>query len=290
MSNTLTSSTTCTRWRLTIRKPVKPVFLSAVTTWPGRFHDALAFLTRLAPPRANCTAASLTAATPFFAPVGLVVGALCTALAIAALWAFDKPEHGFAGHFLAAAIAGWVWILCEIWSTRGLHWDGLSDLGDATGSGAVGEQFWVILRDSRLGAFGALHLLAAFCGMWISVTGHLVQGQWLALLLAPAWGRAACIWLAAYSVPYVQRSLGGLACAGSTPQLARWQILLAVAMAVLVFVTSSCPVWRLPLLALGQFVLVRSFIDKTRLHGGVSGDFLGACIQWSQLWFLLVTV
>ena len=290
MSNTLTSSTTCTRWRLTIRKPVKPVFLSAVTTWPGRFHDALAFLTRLAPPRANCTAASLTAATPFFAPVGLVVGALCTALAIAALWAFDKLEHGFAGHFLAAAIAGWVWILCEIWSTRGLHWDGLSDLGDATGSGAVGEQFWVILRDSRLGAFGALHLLAAFCGMWISVTGHLVQGQWLALLLAPAWGRAACIWLAAYSVPYEQRSLGGLACAGSTPQLARWQILLAVAMAVLVFVTSSCPVWRLPLLALGQFVLVHSFIDKTRLHGGVSGDFLGACIQWSQLWFLLVTV
>ena len=266
------------------------MFLSAVTTWPGRFHDALAFLTRLAPPRANCTAASLTAATPFFAPVGLVVGALCTALAIAALWAFDKPEHGFAGHFLAAAIAGWVWILCEIWSTRGLHWDGLSDLGDATGSGAVGEQFWVILRDSRLGAFGALHLLAAFCGMWISVTGHLVQGQWLALLLAPAWGRAACIWLAAYSVPYEQRSLGGLACAGSTPQLARWQILLAVAMAVLVYVTSSCPVWRLPLLALGQFVLVHSFIDKTRQHGGVSGDFLGACIQWSQLWFLLVTV
>lgn len=286
----LTSSITCTLWLSTIRKPVKPVFLSAVTTWPGRFHDALAFLTRLAPPRANCTAASLTAATPFFAPVGLVVGALCTALAIAALWAFDKPEHGFAGHFLAAAIAGWVWVLCEIWSTRGLHWDGLSDLGDATGSGAVGEQFWVILRDSRLGAFGALHLLAAFCGMWISVTGHLVQGQWLALLLAPAWGRAACIWLAAYSVPYEQRSLGGLACAGSTPQLARWQILLAVAMAVLVFVTSSCPVWRLPLLALGQFVLVHSFIDKTRQHGGVSGDFLGACIQWSQLWFLLVTV
>ena len=266
------------------------MFLSAVTTWPGRFHDALAFLTRLIPPRANCTAASLTASMPFFAPVGLVVGALCTALAVAALWVFDKPEYGFAGHFLAAAIAGWVWILCEIWSTRGLHWDGLSDLGDATGSGALGEQFWTILRDSRLGAFGALHLLAAFSGMWISLTGHLVQGQWLAPLFAPAWGRAACIWLAAYSIPYEQRSLGGLACAGSTPQLARWQILLAVGMAVLVFVTSSCPVWRLPLLALGQFVLVHSFIDKTRLHGGVSGDFLGACIQWSQLWFLLVTV
>ena len=285
----MTFSTTCTPWHSTTRKPAKPVSFATITTWPGRFHDALAFLTRLVPPRANCTAASLTAAMPFFAPVGLVVGALCTAAAVAALWIFDKPEYGFAGHCLAAAIAGWVWILCEIWSTRGLHWDGLSDLGDATGSGALGEQFWAILRDSRLGAFGALHLLAAFSGLWISLTGHLAQGQWVALVLAPAWGRAACIWLAAYSTPYEQRSLGGLACAGSTPQLARWQILLAAGMVLLVLITSSCPFWRLPLLALGQFVLVHSMIDKTRLHGGVSGDFLGACIQWSQLWFLLIT-
>ena len=285
-----TFSTICTLWLSTTRKPVKPVSIISVTTWPGRFHDALAFLTRLLPPRQGCTSASLTAAMPFFAPVGLVVGALCTVLAVATMWAFEKPELGFAGQCLAGAIAAWVWILCEIWSTRGLHWDGLSDLGDATGSGAIDEKFWEILRDSRLGAFGALHLLAAFSGLWVSLTGHLAQGQWVALVLAPAWGRAACIWLAAYSVPYEQRSLGGLACAGSTPQLARWQILLACGMAVLVFVTSSCPFWRLPLLALGQFVLVHSLIDKTRLHGGVSGDFLGACIQWSQLWFLLITV
>ena len=83
----------------------------------------------------------MSAAMPFFAPVGLVVGALCTVVAVVALWIFDKPEYGFAGHCLAAAIAAWTWILCEIWSTRGLHWDGLADIGDATGSGAIGEQF-----------------------------------------------------------------------------------------------------------------------------------------------------
>jgi adenosylcobinamide-GDP ribazoletransferase len=27
-----------------------------------------------------------------------------------------------------------------------------------------------------------------------------------------------------------------------------------------------------------------------RREGGLSGDFLGAAIQWSQLWFLLLTV
>ena len=74
-----------------------------------------------------------------------------------------------------------------------------------------------------------------------------------------------------------------------TPQLARWQVLLTAAMAVLVLF-GGCPFWRLPLLALGQFALVHSLIDKARLQGGVSGDFLGACIQWSQLCFLLLTV
>ena len=261
-----------------------------MTSWPGRFHDALAFLTRLAPPRPGCNAASLSGAMPFFAPVGLVIGGLCTAVAFVCLWAFEAPDNSFAGRCLAGALAAWVWMVCEIWATRGLHWDGLSDLGDAVSSGASGERFWTIMRDSRLGAFGALHLLAAFSGLWLALTWHFANGQWIAPLLAPAWGRAACIWLAAYSLPYEQRSLGGLACAGSTPQLARWQILLAAGMVVLVFITSSCPFWRLPLLAIGQFVLVHSFIDKTRIHGGVSGDFLGACIQWSQLWFLLVTV
>ena len=263
--------------------------ITTLTTWPGRFHDALAFLTRLTPPRPSCTAASLSAAMPFFAPVGLVIGALCTLAAFAALWAFDKPL-GVAGNLVAAGLAAWAWMVCEIWSTRGLHWDGLSDLGDAVGSGAEGERFWTILRDSRLGAFGALHMLVAFSGLWLSLVGHLVQGQWIALVLAPAWGRAACIWLAAYTSPYQQRSLGGLACAGCTPQLARWQVLLTATMAVLVVLLGGCPFWRLPLLALGQFALVHSLMDKARLQGGVSGDFLGACIQWSQLCFLLLTV
>lgn len=263
--------------------------IATIATWPGRFHDALAFLTRLVPPRPTCTAASLSAAMPFFAPVGLVIGTVCTTAAMAAMWAFDKG-NGAAQGVIAAAIASWVWIVCEIWATRGLHWDGLSDLGDAVGSGAEGEKFWTILRDSRLGAFGALHMLAAFSGMWLSLAGHLAQGQWIAPLLAPAWGRAACIWLAAYTPPYQERSLGGLACAGSTPQLARWQTLLTAAMAALVFLCGNCPFWRLPLLALGQFILVHSLMDRARFQGGVSGDFLGACIQWSQLWFLLVTV
>ena len=122
---------------------------------------------------------------PFFAPVGLVLGALCTAAAFLCLWVFEAPDTGFAGRCLVAALAAWAWILCEVWATRGLHWDGLSDLGDAVSSGASGERFWAVLRDSRLGAFGALHLLVAFSGLWLGLTWHLSTGQWIAPLLTP---------------------------------------------------------------------------------------------------------
>lgn len=286
-----TFSTTSTPWRSTIHKPgSRNVAPNSLTSWPGRFCDALAFFTRLVPPRASCTADSLTSAVPFFVPVGLVLGALCTLAALAAQWFFGKPDSGLAGGLLGAALAGWAWLLCDIWSTRGLHWDGLADIGDAVGCGATGERFWQVLRDSRLGAFGALYMLTAFIGHWLALTWHFSEGQWIAPVLAPAWGRAACIWLAAYTAPHDQRSLGGLTCAGATPQLARWQVLLAAAMLFLMLSIGNCPFWRLPLLAFGQFLLVHGFMDTAQDQGGVSGDFLGACILWSQLWFLLVTV
>ena len=219
-----------------------------------------------------------------------MLGALCTAAAFAAQIAFSSGRPEPAATALAAALGAWVWLAAEIWATRGLHWDGLADMGDATGCGATGDRFWTVLRDSRLGAFGALHMLLAFSGLWLAVAGHLAAGHALALLLAPAWGRAACVWLAAYAPAREAHSLGGLACAGANPQLARWYVLLAAAMLLLVLVLSDCPFWRLPVLVLGQFALVHGLMRTAHEQGGLSGDFLGACIQWSQLWFLLLTV
>ena len=106
--------------------------------------------------------------------------------------------------------------LCE-----GAYWDGLADLGDACGSGASGARFREILRDSRLGAFGALSLLLIFSGQWLALAWHLAAGQWLMPVLAPAWGRACAVWLAASAPPHNPDSLGGLACAGAGPTVRR---------------------------------------------------------------------
>lgn len=261
---------------------------AAATRGLGRFLDALAFLSRLAPPR-SFTDASLIASVPWFAAVGLALGCLFALTAVLALTFLYSLSAGPTARTLSAVATAWLWLSLEIWSTRGLHWDGLADLGDACGSGAHGARFREILRDSRLGAFGALSLLLVFSGQWAALAWHLADGHWLALALAPAWGRACAVWLAASAPAFETASLGGLACAGASPALSRAYTLVAV-LAVGVLLAFGLGVWQGLALLAGQYWLTRRLAGIAREQGGLSGDFLGAAIELGQLWFLLATV
>ena len=258
------------------------------TAWPGRCYDALAFLTRLVPPRSGCTGSDLGACLPCYGPAGLCLG-LTLALPAWLFWLLLQ-QHPQAVPLLCAALAAWLWMGLEVWSTRSLHWDGLADLGDACGSGAQGERFWAIMKDSRLGAFGALHLLLAFGGMWLVVCWHIYSSQWLWLVVAPAWGRVCALWLAASAPPRDKESLGGLTCAGASPALTRRYALAALLVLVALALFAQQPWWRVAVTALGQYILIRRMAAFARSKGGISGDFLGAGIQWGQLWFLASTV
>ena len=55
-----------------------------------------------------------------------------------------------------------VFLFCGCLLIRGLHHDGLADVADAFGSGKRGEEFRKILKDSRIGSFGALALIFYF--------------------------------------------------------------------------------------------------------------------------------
>lgn len=255
---------------------------------PGRCYDALAFLTCLVPPRPDCTGSDLGRCLPFYGPAGLCLG-LTLALPCFLLY-FLLRQSPQADLLLCAALAAWLWMGLEAWGTRGLHWDGLADLGDACGSGARGERFWQILRDSRMGAFGALHLLLAFGGMWLALCWHIRSEHWLSIVAAPAWGRACALWLAASATPREPQSLGGLTCAGASPGLARGYALGALLLLCILFFAGQINLWQVPLTACGQYALIRRTAALARDRGGVSGDFLGAAIQWGQLWFLLATV
>lgn len=264
---------------------------SRLTRAGGHFLDALAFLSRLVPPRA-CNAHTLAACVPWFAPAGLVLGCLYTLAAwlLLTLLSVTSGTALFSGAaWLSAALAAWLWLALELWSTRGLHWDGLADLGDACGSGATGARFREILRDSCLGAFGALSLLLIFSGQWLALAWHLAVGHWLLLVLAPAWGRACAVWLAASAPPHSPTSLGGLACAGINPTVRRLYRLAAFLLLCLL-AAQGLSLWQCLLLSGAQYWLTRHLAATARRQGGLSGDFLGAAIELGQLCFLLTTL
>jgi adenosylcobinamide-GDP ribazoletransferase len=249
------------------------------------FLDALSFLTRLVPPRPI----SLAACVPWFAPAGLLLGFVLTLVTVPVFaWiVFWSSVSGSA--LLAALPAAWIWLCLEILMTRALHWDGLADLADACGSAASGQRFWEVLRDSRLGAFGALALLLVFCGQWAALCLHLAAWHWLVPVLAPAWGRACSVWLACGASAHDPGSLGGLTIAGAGKRLSRlhWG---AALLCLAALCALGLHVWQALVLLIGQCWMLRQLAGIARKQGGLSGDFLGAGIETGQLWFLLATL
>jgi adenosylcobinamide-GDP ribazoletransferase len=109
---------------------------------------AFAFLTRL-PMATALDDRSLSGAAPWFPVVGLFVGAVMGGV------------HALAGLALEPPAATLVAVLAAVLITGGLHEDGLADVADAAGAHVSRERKLEILRDSRVGTFGALAVVFA---------------------------------------------------------------------------------------------------------------------------------
>ncbi len=96
----------------------------------------------------------LRASAAHFPGVGLVVGAVATGVftGVQAL----LPENTFAP-LLAAALS----TVATVLLTGGFHEDGLADVADGLGGSYDRERALEIMKDSRVGAFGALALVLA---------------------------------------------------------------------------------------------------------------------------------
>jgi len=96
----------------------------------------------------------LRASAAHFPGVGWLVGiAACAAFAVVSL-AFPATEFTA----LAAAVAA---TACTVWLTGAFHEDGLADLADGLGGSPDRQRALEIMKDSRIGSFGALSLVLA---------------------------------------------------------------------------------------------------------------------------------
>jgi adenosylcobinamide-GDP ribazoletransferase len=136
-----------------------------------------------------------------------VVGLLLGAPAAGAVWAAGRltghaPVRG-AVLVGALVVAGWALM------TRFLHWDGLADTFDGLWGGRTAEQRLEIMRDSRIGSFGAAAMLMVALVQVGAIADFVAEGVWWPLLVAPVVGRVA-VSLSAWTMPAARREGLGL--------------------------------------------------------------------------------
>jgi len=228
--------------------------------------------------------AMLRASAAHFPGVGWLVAAVAMAV-YAALHAALGAQPGTA---LVAAVFS---TIATVLVTGGFHEDGLADVADGLGSGAARERALDIMKDSRIGAFGAMALVLALlakvsllallgahglpAALSALLGGHVLSRLW-PLLLVRTLAHVGDTTTSKSKPLADQISRAALVAAGLwcfVPLALVWQ-----AQAALFFIVSmACS-------AAGAAYLARKFARRLQ---GFTGDCLGAVQQVSEIGFYL---
>jgi adenosylcobinamide-GDP ribazoletransferase len=242
------------------------------------FLAAVQFLTRVPVPGGDrpTSRETLARATVFFPLVGACIGVItATVMTVAALvWPV----------WLAALVA----LAVEAWLTGAFHEDAVADFFDAFGGGFTRARVLEILRDSRIGSFGAVALLLGLLlrsGAMAAIPDGGVR--FAAIAAAAALGRLALLVAMAVVPPVSDRaSLARDVASRSGPRTVALGVAFA-SPAVLALATLQ-PLHLALALALAAVALIWFLRVVVRTLGGITGDCLGCLCYLVQLIVLLV--
>ncbi len=235
-------------------------------------HAAFSFLTRLPLPQREFREGSLADASLYFPLVGVVIGLIGAAVYLLglALW---SPE-------LACALA----LTAMVLATGGFHEDGLADSADGIGGGWSAEDKLRIMKDSRIGTYGALALLLALLVKFAALLTIKPVAVPAALVVAHAAGRWTTLPMLRLC-DYVSGESGtGKPLVDNFSNKRLWA---ATAFTVLL-VFIAAPSEGIALLISIAAVLISSRWYLERKLGGVTGDTMGAVNQLTEITVYLV--
>jgi adenosylcobinamide-GDP ribazoletransferase len=228
---------------------------------------AMQFMTRVPIWFKGLDPARLNRASAWFPVVGLFVGglgAICYTVVVPHL-----------GRSLAALVV----VLVMIIVTGGLHEDGLADSADAFGGGWTREDRLRILKDSRIGSFGAIALILSI-GARILLLASLPAATVLNYMVsAQVLARWTPLPLGAILQPARGPEGQGRRIAGKIPWFAAALGTLLTLVVVCYFLRFSA--WQ-PIAAVSAVASLSSAYYQRRI-GGVTGDCMGATIQISEI-------
>jgi len=222
------------------------------------------FLTVLPAPWVEADARALAASIAFFPLVGLALGTMLGGLG----FALDLVlPHGPIAVVLLAVDA----VL-----TGGLHLDGLMDTADGVFGGRTMERRLEIMRDSRVGSFGAIAGALALLGQYscLAMLGGTARLVALAVALAVSrWSTAVAIALFPAARP---TGLGAAfhEAGGTWPLVIATAIVVTIALASPALVVASSVATLLVVALGGRFLTARL--------GGLTGDTYGGLAVVSE--------
>ncbi|MCL1051935.1 adenosylcobinamide-GDP ribazoletransferase [Shewanella abyssi] len=236
------------------------------------FFIAMGFFTRIPMPKwIEVDADKLNKASRYFGVVGSLIGAL-SALVYSVMLYWVSPT-------IAIVFA----MISSVFLTGGFHEDGLADTADGLGGGWTVEAKLNIMKDSRLGSYGALALVLALLLKWQLLSELALfdpSSVSLALILGHTLSRVT-----AASFIFSEQYVSDDASSKSKP-LAMHQgvnelsVLLASGAVVLLLLTFIQAVVIVIGLCIVRFGLARLFSKQI---GGYTGDTLGAAQQVAEL-------
>jgi adenosylcobinamide-GDP ribazoletransferase len=232
---------------------------------------ALTFLTRFPWPwRGPASPEELARSLFWFPWVGALLGLLYWGAWAGLLKIFPGPA--------AAALL----LTLTVWITGGLHLDGLADTADGLAGGRTPEERRRLMKDSRLGTFGAaslvLVLLLKFAFLLGLAQGEAARGL-IIFPLVSRWGVVLLAYLSPYARP--EGGLGEAMVAGARGRLLAGATGSALVLAFLALGLRGLILMGLA--ALATWLLSLYFRQKL---GGVTGDVLGAVTELLEVLIL----
>ncbi len=174
--------------------------------------------------------------------------------------------------------------------TGAMHEDGLADVADGFGGGGSLARKLEIMKDSRLGTFGAMALVLTSLARWAALTALMArfgdEAGALALVANGAVSRALCV-MPMWLLPPARSDGAGFSAARPSGQAMLINFILAAVISVVAIGFGSVGFKRvvagLCLAGLSTFLVTEV---SRRQIGGQTGDVAGAAQQLAELVFL----
>jgi adenosylcobinamide-GDP ribazoletransferase len=250
-----------------------PDIAARLRSLPADTLTALAFFSRI-PVRPQPVSFDLRRTSGAWPVAGFV-------LALAPAFLFLLARFFWIAPMVAAILA----LALMAFLTGGMHEDGLADTADGFGGGVKRDEKLDLMRDSRLGTYGALALLFAVL-IKAGALGAIGASPWrgaLAILCAAVVSRALALWHWSATMP--ARADGMAASAGrpDTESLAVAAIAGLVAGVLLLLAFKLAALLALLLAAVAIRLFTRLCEDQI---GGHTGDTIGAAQQIGEAMLL----